>query len=371
MAPHPINTRAKQLKDMHKPGQPLILLNVYDQLSARTIIPLPQIRAVATASYAIAATAGLDDEALTLEDNIAAIREISPIAYEAGKPLTVDIQDGYGERLDEAISAVIQAGAVGINLEDYSRHARRLYSVEEAVRRIKRALEKADSMGVPDFVVNARTDVLLEGGGVEDAVARGKTYLEAGATTAFVWGGLKRGGVTMDEVVQLTEGLRGRINVSMKLDGGLTVEASAGQGDKAGQDGDDNPSSNRLILPNIELQESGAAHYAASLVLQVTNIVPHSALILQRTSSSIRRGSLYPPFLVYTLSHPQSSAPLLLDPVGSLPRLTSELEAAHNLVINGPLVRREAAFQAAGLALKTESPTLANFLQREFRILSG
>lgn len=88
--------------------------------------------------------------------------------------------------------------------------------VDVAVDRISRVLAVAKEKGVPDFVVNARCDVLVQGGQLEEVIARGKRYLAAGATTVFVWGGSSRG-VHDDEVTQLVEAFDGRLNVSMRL----------------------------------------------------------------------------------------------------------------------------------------------------------
>jgi 2-methylisocitrate lyase-like PEP mutase family enzyme len=114
---------------------------------------------------------------------------------------------------------ITEAGAVGINLEDYYQAEGRLYSVSEAVNRIKRVLDVARDLGVPDFVVNARCDVLVQGGTLEEAIDRGKAYLAAGATTVFVWGGSGRGGLSREEVIRLVEAFGGKLNV-LKSGGG-------------------------------------------------------------------------------------------------------------------------------------------------------
>lgn len=55
------------------------------------------------------------------------------------------------------------------------------------------AIRVAAEMSMPDFVVNARTDVMrlvpLPDNALEETIGRGKAFLEAGATTIFVWGG--------------------------------------------------------------------------------------------------------------------------------------------------------------------------------------
>jgi 2-methylisocitrate lyase-like PEP mutase family enzyme len=92
------NDLAKHLRSLHTPGSPLILTNVYDAATASIVASLPTAPAVATASYAIAA-----------------VRASSPT-----KPLTVDLQHGYGDyaELADTIRQVIALGAVGCNIED-------------------------------------------------------------------------------------------------------------------------------------------------------------------------------------------------------------------------------------------------------------
>jgi 2-methylisocitrate lyase-like PEP mutase family enzyme len=212
MASSQLNDLAVTFKSLHKPGQPIVVANVHDIPSAKTVVPLPSLKAIATASWGIAFTAGLDDDDLDLETNINGIIAIGKIARQHGKPMTCDIQDGYGERLDEVISRIIkEADAVGVNLEDYSREKGGFYYVEEAAERVKRALKIAKDNGVSDFVVNARCDILVHGGKLEEVVERGKKYLDAGATTCFVWAGSRD--LTAEEVKTLVKEFDGRLAV--------------------------------------------------------------------------------------------------------------------------------------------------------------
>lgn len=142
--------------------------------------------------------------------------------------------------------AVIKLGAVGINLEDFGREVKGvdggegggLYSVEEAMERIRRVMRVAGEEGVPDFVVNARTDALFTptageqdgavggGGSLDEAIRRGKAYLEAGAANVFIWGGPERKGWGRSEVERAVRELDGRLNVILQrmTPGGLTVD---------------------------------------------------------------------------------------------------------------------------------------------------
>jgi 2-methylisocitrate lyase-like PEP mutase family enzyme len=217
---------ATTLRRLHIPGRPIILTNVYDAASARAIAGLKGTQALATASYAVAAAAGFADKDLTLEANLAAIRAITAVAKEYNLPLTVDWQDGYGSRLEEGLEKLLDLGVVGINLEDCDGETQKLYPTEEAVARVKRALAVAEKRSVLDFVVNARTDVLLKGGLIDEAIARGKAYLAAGATTVFVLGGSRV--ITKSEVEQLTQAFDGRLNFGLRIGPGhFTVKELA------------------------------------------------------------------------------------------------------------------------------------------------
>ncbi len=225
MDPASLNRKAQELKSLHQPGNPVILANVYDIVSARAVATLPSCKALATASFAVALANGTQDKDLTLECNLQAVRAIGKVAREFGKPLTVDLQDGYGKRLEEAIVGLIERGAVGCNLEDCDMESGIMHSPEVAVERIKRVLVVARAEGVPDFVLNARCDVLLRGGEIGEVFERGKRYLAAGATSVFVLGGSGRGGVATTEVKSMVKEFEGRLNVSCVMSlGNLTVK---------------------------------------------------------------------------------------------------------------------------------------------------
>ncbi|KFY31957.1 hypothetical protein V493_00651 [Pseudogymnoascus sp. VKM F-4281 (FW-2241)] len=234
--PVPIdNIYALKLKALHQPSSPFILSNVHDVASTTTVLALntatsSPVKAIATGSYGIAGTLGLEDGELSLSANLHALSLISPLARAAGVPLSADLQDGYGEQLRECIAGAIDVGVVGANIEDgypalgYGKGLEGLRSLEEQVERLKVVLEVAKEKGVPDFVVNARTDLFVldplpEGWGREDvlkdAVRRGKAYLEAGVTSFFVWGP-----VTVDDVKTLVKELDGKVAVLLSGGGG-------------------------------------------------------------------------------------------------------------------------------------------------------
>ena len=222
---------AKTLSSLHVPGSPVLFTNIWDPPSANTALSFPSTKALATASFAIAHSLGIEDDDLTLSDNLSRISLIRSTLIKSGKadsiPFSADLQDGYGDQLVEAIEKAVELGVVGCNLEDTLRSPigtpGKLIPAEEQGERIKLAIKTAKDKGVEGFVVNARTDVVKLGGSVEEAIERGKIYLEAGATTVFVWGYVR--GLRDAEVKQLVEALGGKVSViHMNLDGFLSVK---------------------------------------------------------------------------------------------------------------------------------------------------
>lgn len=224
------NTLAQTLKTLHAPGSPIIFANIWDLASLNNLTALnttshhQPVKAVATASWAFAACLGIKDEELTLAQNIDAVAKLSPACRAAGLPLSVDLQDGYGARIADAVRQVVELGASGANIEDSIPSAGlsggiegALYTLEDQVGRLKTALEAARDAGCPDFVLNARSDVFLLGlepdEAMDEAIRRGRAFLDAGATTIFYWGGSK--GLRDEQVRRLVAELGGRVAVKL------------------------------------------------------------------------------------------------------------------------------------------------------------
>lgn len=222
------NSRAIRLQELHNPNDPLVLCNVYDGETARLVLQNGGAKALATSSHAVAAVRGKSDEDLTPEILVTAIKDIVSVidANSGGSiiPLSVDMRDGWGEKLENVVESLIQAGAVGCNLEDEDGETAKLMPLDEAASRVSRVVATATRLGVPNFAVNARTDVLGHGGTIDDAIQRGKAYLEAGATSVFVWGGLGGRGVSREEIKKLVNAFDGRLNARLKTGPGyLTI----------------------------------------------------------------------------------------------------------------------------------------------------
>ncbi|MGI8667107.1 MAG: isocitrate lyase/PEP mutase family protein [Jatrophihabitans sp.] len=176
--------RAEALRRLHTDPELLVLVNAWDAASATVIAGQPGCRAVATASYSIAAAHGYPDgEQLPFALMLATLeRIVAAVAL----PVSADLEAGYGD-VGATVRAVIGVGVVGGNLED------ELRPLAESVAAVEAAVRAGASEGVP-FVLNARTDAFLlagqrdPGAVLAEAVVRGRAFLDAGADCVFVPG---------------------------------------------------------------------------------------------------------------------------------------------------------------------------------------
>lgn len=186
--------KAKHFRKLHVAGEPLVLFNIWDPGSAKSVAETG-VQALATSSWAVAEASGYSDgentPLLYVMDNLRRIVEVTDL------PVTVDLESGYGEtptQVGETIALAIKAGAVGCNLEDSVPASGALRDVAHQAERIRQARKKADEAGVP-FFINARTDVFIQlspdehdATVVAQALERAHAYAKAGADGLFVPG---------------------------------------------------------------------------------------------------------------------------------------------------------------------------------------
>jgi 2-methylisocitrate lyase-like PEP mutase family enzyme len=167
---------------LHRPGKPLVLVNAWDAASARVFVEAGA-PAIATSSAALAWSLGHPDgQQLPLAQLIGAVERIAAVI---DVPLTVDLEEGYGETPEAVCTAVRQvatAGAVGINIEDGRHDPELLVAKIRAIR----------GLGRPLFV-NARCDTYLKQLGdaetrLVETERRLMRYVAAGADGVFVPG---------------------------------------------------------------------------------------------------------------------------------------------------------------------------------------
>ncbi|MFI5113959.1 MAG: isocitrate lyase/phosphoenolpyruvate mutase family protein [Terriglobales bacterium] len=185
--------KAIRFRQLHRGPRALVLPNVWDVASAR-IFEQAGFPALATTSAGIAFSLGYPDGQRILPEEMMA--RIGRIARAVKVPVTADVEAGYGSRPEDAARTtreIIQAGAIGMNLEDGSGEPDHpLLDLPLAVEKIKAAREAAMQLRVP-IVVNARTDVYLLPGGdpaidYDEARRRLLAYRDAGAECVFAPG---------------------------------------------------------------------------------------------------------------------------------------------------------------------------------------
>ncbi|NRP71868.1 2-methylisocitrate lyase [Ensifer psoraleae] len=179
---------------LHRKGDPVVLYNIWDAGSARCVAEAGA-KALATGSWSVAAAQGFGDgEKIPL----ALLLEIVRLIVGATDlPLSVDFEGAYAEDAAQGAANAAQlldAGAIGINFEDQVVGKGGVHAIEKQASRIRAIREMAERRGIALFI-NARTDLFLQesdaarhAGLLDEAIARGKAYAEAGASGFFVPG---------------------------------------------------------------------------------------------------------------------------------------------------------------------------------------
>jgi len=184
--------KAQDFRELHHGKRILILPNAWDVPSAR-IFENEGFPAVATSSAGLMVSLGYPDgEVIDRDELVSAIRRIVRVL---SVPLSVDIVAGFGRTTKEVlvtVKAILKAGGVGINIEDFAHATKKLYPIEREVENVKATRKLGNSLGIP-VVINARTDALRFGPGDEEAkfqeaVRRAIAYRDAGADCVYPMG---------------------------------------------------------------------------------------------------------------------------------------------------------------------------------------
>jgi 2-methylisocitrate lyase-like PEP mutase family enzyme len=180
--------QARRLRELHRPGDPVVLPNAWDPPSARRLAATGA-PALATTSVGVAEALGYEDGEVTpAEEMLAAVGRISA-AVEV--PVTADLEAGYGLAPEVLVAGLLEAGAVGLNQEDTDHTSGRLSDPDVHAERLAAIKDAGRTAGV-DVVLNARVDSFLRAAPgadpeavVDDAVARGRRYAAAGADCVY------------------------------------------------------------------------------------------------------------------------------------------------------------------------------------------
>jgi 2-methylisocitrate lyase-like PEP mutase family enzyme len=179
--------RFRRFAELHRPGEPMVLFNVWDAGSAVAVAEAGA-PAIATGSWSVAAAHDRGDREEMPIDLVLA--NATRIVAAVELPVTIDFEGGYAADPDGVaanVARLAETGAVGCNFEDQVVGGIGLHDVSAQAERIAAA---RDAVG-PAFFINARTDIFLKmprerhGEGLGEAVERAHAYAEAGASGLF------------------------------------------------------------------------------------------------------------------------------------------------------------------------------------------
>ena len=179
---------ADRLRSLHD-ARPLVLPNVWDAASAQTFAGAG-FGALATGSASVAATLGYDDhQAMPVDEAFAAVARITRVV---DVPVSADLEAGYGLPPAEFVERLLDAGAVGCNLEDTDHAAGdgSLLDIDAQAAYLAAVVDAAASAGVP-IVLNARVDTYARRAGAtpeerfESTIDRARAYRAAGASCIY------------------------------------------------------------------------------------------------------------------------------------------------------------------------------------------
>ena len=173
-----------RFRSLHEGDTPLILPNVWDPLTA-AMVAEAGFPAVATASAAVALSRGFDDgEQIPFEELVELVKRIGSVVDVS---VSVDFERGYGDtpqQVGENTARLIEAGAVGVNIEDSLDHDT-MRSIDDQCERIAAMRAAGEELGVRIFI-NARTDVFMMDTELHaQAIPRLRAYVEAGADGVY------------------------------------------------------------------------------------------------------------------------------------------------------------------------------------------
>ena len=210
-----LKAKAEALLKLHDRRAILVLPNAWDAASAK-IFADGGFAAIATTSGGICRIFGLPDSEIIGRDHMLSM--VRTIARAVEVPVTADLLAGFGAspaEVGDTARAALEAGAVGMNIEDSPGRDAPLREIEEQCERIAAAREAAARAGVA-MVINARVDAWVRQVArgqerVELAIARGRAYLKAGASCIYPI-------LASDsaEIAALTHAIDGPVNVMMR-----------------------------------------------------------------------------------------------------------------------------------------------------------
>lgn len=190
-------------RELHRPGDPLILANAWDIGSARMLVAMGA-KAIGTTSAGFAFTRGVGDGGHVGRDE--AVAHGAELAAHVPVPVSADLEDGYGPAPVDCVATIeacLQTGLAGCSIEDITPEFT-AYGFEDAVARVEAAARAASG----EFVFCARADGVMHGVyDLDEAIRRLQAFDEAGADLLYcpVPGGA-------DDLKRVVDAVKGPVN---------------------------------------------------------------------------------------------------------------------------------------------------------------
>ncbi|MDG6938004.1 MAG: isocitrate lyase/phosphoenolpyruvate mutase family protein [Nitrososphaerota archaeon] len=184
--------KAEAFRRLHDRKDVLVLPNAWDVPSAR-VFEDEGFPAVATSSAGMLVSLGYPDgEGIPHGEFVGAVGRIARVL---SVPLSADVVGGFGdspEGVARSVKAVVEAGAVGINIEDFAHGSKELLPLRSQLERLRSLIRLREETGVP-FVINARTDAIRfavgdEGAKMREAIRRAEAYRDLGVDCVYPMG---------------------------------------------------------------------------------------------------------------------------------------------------------------------------------------
>ncbi|MDX2594112.1 isocitrate lyase/phosphoenolpyruvate mutase family protein [Streptomyces sp. WI03-4A] len=204
----PATDKADLFRTLHRVrphGDPLVLPGPWDAASAR-VFAEAGFPALATPSAGVAASLGYEDGETPADEMFAAVARI---ARAVDVPVSADVEGGYGLAPKELVERLLEAGAVGCNLDDSGPGG-----VLRDVHRHADHLAEVRAAAADRLFVNARVDTFVHGDGdPERAIERAAAYVAAGADCVYPIL------APADVLPLLRSGIAGPLNMLARADG--------------------------------------------------------------------------------------------------------------------------------------------------------
>ncbi|HVY45370.1 MAG TPA: isocitrate lyase/phosphoenolpyruvate mutase family protein [Minicystis sp.] len=254
-------TKARKLRERMAAEGPIVLIGAYNGLTAR-ICEEAGFDGLWASSFETSATYGLPDaNILSMAENLHVAKLVNDCS---GLPVVADCDNGYGNAINviHCVEQYERAGIAAICIEDnvfpkrcsfYAGVKRELASIEEHAGKVRAAKQTQRDK---DFVVIARTEALIAGWGMEEALKRGRAYADAGADMVLIHSKSK----TPDEVMAFAKAW-------------------------------DRPNTPLVCVPTIYKQTKVADLYAAGIKVSImaNHMVRSSIKAMTETAQTLRR----------------------------------------------------------------------------------